>query len=226
MKTILSRMTPKQIFLIIISVILISASVVADLLQPYFFSEVNLLLQNEVMNYISEGYSTSEAFKYIFPDTGRLVGIMIGLAAGGIVCNILSILISINVSINIATKVRIDTYSRIQYLSLQDVEKFSTSSLISRLNSDIYQIQTMLIMLFNILIKTPIYIIGGFTLSLIQIINLSEVHKIAGGSYIAFAYLLVPLMIVFAAIFGTKSSKYIDIARGWFDKNNKIWLKT
>lgn len=222
----LKMATYKEIIWLIVSMLFITVSIATDLIQPWLFSEANQILMTSVKNTIkSSNDSIMDAMSSAFPSIGYTVAIMAGISLGGVLFNLTSIFISISICTSITTRIRIISYSNIQYLSIQDIDKFSMSSLITRVNSDIYQVQQMLIMIFNMLIKTPFYLIGGFGLSLWQTLSLTLSHGIEGANNIAIAYAIIPVMLIIVFFMIKTSKPYFIKSRQTFDQNNKIMIE-
>ena len=235
LKQIFSRLTKIEVIWLVICAILMLISVVGDLLQPYLYQIVNNTVLNPgqddlsrimLQHGISNPFDPSVIIYYLkdqFSVFGMWIGIMTAVSIGGIIFNIASIIISIKISINLMTRIRIEVYSNSMYLSLQDIDKFSTSSLLTRVNSDAYQVQNLLIMIFNILLKMPFYLIGGVAMSIWQSIDLS--NKVDGGANLAYSYLAIPLMVIIAMVLTAKSKPFQLKSRQYFDSNNKIMIE-
>ena len=234
LKQIFSRLTKVEIIWLVICSILMLISVVGDLLQPYLYQIVNNTVLNpsqedmlKIMLQYKISYNDPNIIIYYLKDQfsvfGMWIGIMTAVSIGGIIFNIASIIISIKISINLMTRVRIEVYSNSMYLSLQDIDKFSTSSLLTRVNSDAYQVQNLLIMIFNILLKMPFYLVGGIVMSVWQSVELSS--KVDGGANLAYSYLAIPLMVVIALALTAKSRPFQLKSRQYFDSNNKIMIE-
>lgn len=60
-----------------------------------------------------------------------------------------------------STRIRHDLYAHINTLSMQEIDEFKVSSLITRLNNDINNMQTSVAMLIRLVIRAPFIVIGA-----------------------------------------------------------------
>ena len=124
-----------------ICLVLIIAQVWLELKMPDYMSRITVLVQTEgsQMNDILQNglYMTLCAF-------GSLVSaIIVGYLAS-------------NISAIFSMKTRKVLFDKVENLSMNEIKKFSTSSLITRTTNDITQIQMLISMGLHILIKAPI----------------------------------------------------------------------
>ena len=121
-------------------------------LQVYTALELPAL-SSDIMN---KGVSESN-MSFIF-QTGLL---MLGVTALGSLGSIVSSYFSAKVSSRVAMDMRKDIFAKVMSLSLADVEKFSTASLITRTTSDIWTVQRTLIMSLTMMVRVPFMAIGA-----------------------------------------------------------------
>lgn len=84
---------------------------------------------------------------------------MIGLSLIGFAASIFNVYVSSRASIGFGTDLRAMLFKKIQELSFSDIDRFSTSSLITRLTNDISKIQQVLLMSIRMLLRSPFMII-------------------------------------------------------------------
>ena len=121
-------------------------------LQVYTALELPAL-SSDIMN---KGVAESN-MSFIF-QTGLL---MLGVTALGSLGSIVSSYFSAKVSSRVAMDMRKDIFAKVMSLSLADVEKFSTASLITRTTSDIWTVQRTLIMSLAMMVRVPFMAIGA-----------------------------------------------------------------
>ena len=80
-------------------------------------------------------------------------GIMLLLVVIGILCGIATSRLSATVSMGVGRNMRSKVFRKVQYFSQTEMDKFSTSSLITRTNNDINQVQGLLNQCWRIAIQ-------------------------------------------------------------------------
>lgn len=138
--------------LVCISIVLVLLQVWSTLAQPDVLADVINELSNANIDN-EEVYSLG--LKLI------IIG-LIGLAAG-----VLNTFVAAKISQGIGAKIRNDGFRKIQTFSFEDVQKFSTSNLVVRLTNDVTQVQNLLMMGFQMLLRIPFMFLGAFIMSLI-----------------------------------------------------------
>ncbi len=78
-------------------------------------------------------------------------------------------------SVNFAADLREDIYRKVQTFSFANIDKFSTSSLITRLTNDITQMQNFIMMLLRMCLRAPGMMIGALIMALTLNLKLSMV---------------------------------------------------
>ncbi|GLB32598.1 multidrug ABC transporter ATP-binding protein [Lacrimispora amygdalina] len=86
---------------------------------------------------------------------------MMGIAFVSAFCTVIVGLIGARMAAGICRNLRQDVFTRIESFSSAEMEKYSTSSLITRTTNDITQIQQLIVMLIRIVFYAPILGIGG-----------------------------------------------------------------
>ncbi len=94
---------------------------------------------------------------------------LIGVGFTGLLVGVLNDIVAAKVSQGIGAKIRKDSFKNIQRLSFEDIEKFSTSNLVVRLTNDVTQVQNVLMMGLQILLRIPFLFLGSFILAIIAL---------------------------------------------------------
>lgn len=102
-------------------------------------------------------------------------GIMLLLVVVGILCGIATSRISSTVSMGVGKNLRSKVFTKVQYFSQTEIDRFSTSSLITRTNNDITQVQVFLNQCLRIAVQAPIMCICGIILAISSSPKLSSV---------------------------------------------------
>lgn len=171
----LKNISKKQWFFIMISFILIVGQVWLELKMPDYMSEITVLVQSEGSN-----------MKDILINGGYMLACALGSLLSAIV---VGYLVS-NISATFSMKVRKKLFNKVENLSMHEVKQFSTSSLITRTTNDITQVQMLISMGLQLLIKAPITAIWAIS----KILNKSTEWSIITG--IAVAVLLTTIGII------------------------------
>jgi len=69
-------------------------------------------------------------------------------------------------SVNFAADLRKDVYAKVQKYSFANIDKFSTSSLVTRMTNDVTQMQNFVNMLLRMALRSPGMLIGGIIMAI------------------------------------------------------------
>jgi ATP-binding cassette subfamily B protein len=126
-----------------------AGEVFMDMLQPTYMSEI-----------IDVGVAQGN-IPYIW-NRGALMLLMalIGVVAGAL-CTVFSSI----AAIRFGTNLRQAVFNKIQTFSFTEIDRFSTSSLVTRLTNDVTQLQNMLMMGLRMLVRAPLSCVGGLMMA-------------------------------------------------------------
>ena len=129
----------------------------------------------DMVNDIKAGVEISSVIK-----TGVLLIVMAGasLACGGIAG-----LTSARASAGFAKNLREDMFSRIQTYSFENIDNFSTASLVTRMTTDVQNVQMAYMMLIRIAVRAPLMLIFSIVMAYIM-----------GGSLATSFVVIVPFL--------------------------------
>ena len=131
-----------------VAILMVAIASVAMLLQPTLLSNIVQAITDDNMEKVNK------------IGAQLLVLAIIGLAAG-----ILNTIFAARASQGISADVRESAYRKIQTFSFSNIEKFSVGNLVVRLTNDVTQIQNVLMLVLQPLMRMPILFIGGFILA-------------------------------------------------------------
>ncbi|MGY3778552.1 ABC transporter ATP-binding protein [Isobaculum melis] len=94
---------------------------------------------------------------------------LIGIAAIGLIAGILNTITAAKVAQGASADIRESAFRKIQTFSFSNIEKFSAGNLVVRLTNDITQVQNLVMLSLQSLIRIPILFIGSFILALMTI---------------------------------------------------------
>ena len=98
---------------------------------------------------------------YIF----KMCGILIVLAIIGLVCAISAQFFAAKAAVGFATKLRSALFSHIEKLSFADIDKVGTSTLITRMTSDVNQLQSGVNMVLRLFMRSPFVVFGAMIMA-------------------------------------------------------------
>ncbi|MDR3645365.1 MAG: ABC transporter transmembrane domain-containing protein, partial [Clostridia bacterium] len=120
----------------------------------------NLYLPTLMADITNNGIMKSDV-----PYIWRTGGTMLLIAAGGVVCAVFASFLGSRTSIGLGRILRNRVFRQVEGFSLHEFDKFGASTLITRTTNDIIQIQTVTIMIFNMMVAAPITLVGGTILA-------------------------------------------------------------
>jgi len=82
-------------------------------------------------------------------------------------------------SVNFAADLRSDVYGRIQRFSFENIDKFSTGSLVTRLTNDVTQIQNLINMMMRMALRAPGMMIASLIMAIMLKPKLSVVFAVS-----------------------------------------------
>lgn len=181
----------KDIVLIFFSFILIIGQVWLDLKLPDYMSEITVLVQTE-----------GSSIKDILINGGY----MLLCALGSLVSAVIVGYTASNISASFSMHVRKKLFSKVLDLGIHEVKQFSTSSLITRTTNDITQIQMLISMGLQLIIKAPITAVWAVT----KILNKSwQWSAVVAVAVLILLSTIITLMIIVLPRF-KKVQKLID----------------
>lgn len=147
-------------------------------------------------------------------DTGYIWqtgGWMVLVAVGGTVSAVIGILFSSQVATGFGKIVRFKLFEHVQRFSLQEFDKVSSASLITRTTNDTTQVQQVLVILLNMMITAPITLVGGIIMALKQDVGLSWVFVV-----------MIPVLVLTIALIMSQAIPLFQKIQLKLDKLNLI----
>ncbi len=146
--------------LIVLSFLLVLIQAMATLYQPTLISNVINALSSV------DALGNSNIDQSVINENGIM---LIAVGVVGLLAGMLNTFISANVAQRTGANIRSGIFNKVQELSYGDVEKFTTSKLVVRMTNDVTQVQTLLMMGMQIMIRIPILFIGAFIMAVIAL---------------------------------------------------------
>ncbi len=176
------------------------------LLTPLFMvGEVGLectlpLITAKLINSIEAQAQMSQVLRY-----GLILVIMAMCSMG---CGILSGWFAASSSAGFAKNLRHDLFARVQSFSFANIDRFSTSSLVTRLTTDVTNVQNAFMMIIRTAVRSPLMLIFAVVMS------------IRMGGAISLVFLLVIPILAFGLLFIAK--KAMPLFKAVFHKYDNL----
>ena len=167
----------KDVLLIVISISLIVLQVYLDLKLPEYMSSITRLVQTDGSKMID-----------IITKGSFMVGCAFGSLATAIIVGYLASFLSADFSRVIREKI----FNKVQSFSTSEIKKFKTSSLITRTTNDVTQIEMLISMGLQMLIRAPIMAVWA----ILKIVNKSMEWSMLTGIGVVFLLSVVGILMM------------------------------
>lgn len=179
----------------ILAPITMSVEVIMDLLQPTLMA-----------NIIDIGVANGD-LSYVFSVGLKMIITAIISFVAGISCSFFASIAAMKMGENL----RQGIFDKIQTLSFLEIDKFKTSSLITRLTNDVTQVQNMVLMGLRIMVRAPLLAIGGLFMAIRLSSQLSLILAVS-----------IPIIVVSVVFILRKSMPLFKVAQEKLDKINIV----
>lgn len=176
---ILKNLKKKEIMLVIFVFILTISQTYLDLTLPDYMSEITMLTQtsgSEITEILSAGLK------------------MLGCAFGSLLFSIATAIVASKVASNFSYIVRGKIFNKVLDFSMEEINNFQTTSLITRNTNDVTQVQMLIVMGMQMLVKAPITAIWA----LIKIYNKNITWTVATGVAVGVLMTIVTIILSLA----------------------------
>lgn len=176
--------------------VLVTFEVLLECLIPYVIALL--------VNRIQEGCGLDVILKY--------GAVLVAMAAASLVFGVCSGASCAAASSGLAKNLRKDMFYKIQSYSFQNIDRFNVSSLITRMTTDVTNVQTAYMLLIRLVIRSPLMLIFSFIMAFVL-----------GGSLSWVFVAVVPLLAVGLTIIVVKTIPLFRRAFRKYDRlNNSI----
>lgn len=177
------------------AVVFIVAQVWLDLKMPDYMNTITQIAQG--------GMNAETGVPYEMSDIWANGGYMLLCAIGSMVCSIITSFFVVSIAADFSARLRETLYTKVQGFSMSEINKFSTASLITRSTNDVQQVQMLITMGLQMMIKAPITAVWAIT-------------KIAGKQWqwslaVAIAVIVLVCGIITIMLLVTKKFKKMQI---------------
>ncbi len=180
---------------VLLCIALIVFQVWLDLKMPDYMSNITALIQSE-----------STQISEILKEGAYMLACAFGSLVSAVCVGYLSSVISSDFSMNIREKI----FNKVENFSTAEIKKFQTSSLITRTTNDVTQMEMLISMGMQMLIKAPIMAVWAVS----KILNKSvELSAFTGASVVVLLATVGTVMVIVIPRF-SKVQKLIDKVNG------------
>ncbi|WP_169082522.1 ABC transporter ATP-binding protein [Paenibacillus sp. PL91] len=179
MLKILKYFNPKNVWFILVSTAFIVFQVWLDLKLPDYLAEITRLVQ-------TEGSSLSEVWE---PGAYMML-----CAIGSLIASFIVVYLVSQSAASLAKRLRSMLFDKVESFSMAEMNQFSTASLITRSTNDITQVQMIVAMGLQVMIKAPI--LAGW--AIVKISGKSWQWSLSSGVSVALLLLMIAIVILFA----------------------------
>ena len=139
-----------------------------------------------------------------------LIIILVSMAIVSLICGIMGGVFGSKASVGLATNLRSDMYKKIESFSFANIDKFTTSSLVTRMTTDVQSVQMAFMMCIRIVIRAPLMMI------------FSAVMAFVAGGKMAFIFVcLIPIIGFFLFLIIRSAMKIFTRIFKRYDKLNE-----
>ncbi len=179
MLKILGYLRKKEWSMVAVSVIFIVGQVWLDLKLPDYMKEITTLVQTEGSK---------------MADIWTAGGKMLLCALGSVVLAILTGYLAAKIAAGFSQRLRLCIFKKVSSFSMEEINRFSTASLITRSTNDVMQLQMLIAMGLQVLIKGPIMAVWAIC----KILGKSWEWTAATGGAVIVLFMLVLTALLFA----------------------------
>lgn len=154
---------------------------------PYFIS----VFVDTIQKIKEPADMLSGAFNNLGLSVVALIILLIVLATISMFCGIMGGITGAKASVGLAANLRSDYYKKIQSFSFANIDKFSSSSLITRMTTDINNVQQSFQMLIRIVVRVPLMLVFSVIMA-----------SVTGGGMVFIFIGLIPVVVIGLALIG------------------------
>ncbi|MBQ8548224.1 MAG: ABC transporter ATP-binding protein [Lachnospiraceae bacterium] len=167
------------------------------MLEAFFELLVPLVVADMIDNGIAKGDKT-----YIY----RAAFIMVLLGVVGLVCSLIAQFFAAKASVGFGTELRDDLFAHMNRLSYAELDKAGTSTLVTRITSDMNQVQSGVNMILRLFLRSPFIVIGALTAAFLVNAKVAVIFVIAAP---ILALIIYGIMVLTIPMY-SKAQKALD----------------
>ncbi len=201
MTKLLKQLKAREWLYALSALIFIVAQVWMDLKMPDYMNLITQIAQG--------GINVETGHAYELSDIWVNGGYMLLCALGSMACSIITSFFVVQIAANFSARLREQLYRKVQGFSMAEINKFNTASLITRTTNDVQQVQMLITMGLQMMIKAPITAVWAIT-------------KIAGKQWqwsLSVAVAVIFMLICIAIVLLLVTPKFVRVQKLTDDMN-------
>lgn len=167
------------------------------MLEAFFELLVPLVVADMVDNGIAKG---DKAYIY------KAAIIMVLLGVVGLVCSLIAQFFAAKASVGFGTELRDDLFAHMNRLSYAELDKAGTSTLVTRITSDMNQVQSGVNMILRLFLRSPFIVIGALVAAFLVNAKVAVIFVIAAP---VLAFIIYGIMVLTIPMY-SKAQKALD----------------
>ena len=167
------------------------------MLEAFFELLVPLVVADMIDNGIAKGDKT-----YIY----RAAFIMVLLGMVGLACSLIAQFFAAKASVGFGTELRDDLFAHMNRLSYAELDKAGTSTLVTRITSDMNQVQSGVNMILRLFLRSPFIVIGALVAAFLVNAKAAVIFVIAAP---VLAFIIYGIMVLTIPMY-SKAQKALD----------------
>ncbi len=189
----------KYWFFAVISPLFMIGEVAVDLMLPKLMASiVDTAVEHTDIEYIMNTIFRTSMQMLMLVAIGGFMGLMCCYTAS-------------KASQGFGNDIRIDSFKKVMSLSLEQTDKFTTGSLVTRLTNDITTVQELIQMMLRMMPRAPMFFVGGLYMCLSLDVSFGYVVAIA-----------LPLIIAIVLFMIFKATPLFSVVQTKLDKVNSV----
>ena len=125
----------------------------------------------------------------------KMIIVMISCGIVGLILSVLGQYFAAKTAVGFSTKLKLDLFKKIQELSFSDIDNLGTSSIITRMTSDVNQVQTGINLTLRLFLRSPFVVFGAAIMAYFIDPSISGIFFISIGvlSIVVFGIMLLTM---------------------------------
>ena len=189
-------------------------------LKPYWWQVAILLLATAAQVYttlrlpalmadiINDGIVKGDT-DYIWMTGLKMIGLTAISAAGSLISSIFAA----RVGTNFARDIRTAIFVKVLNFNLLDLKSFSTASLLTRTTNDVNQVQNVMIMIFMIMLRAPLFLIISVIMAIQTAPDMSWIILVGAAAILGSAVMIISIVMPKFKVFQELIDKVTLITR-------------
>lgn len=150
-----------------------------------FFIVLEVVLEVFIPSITADLINTLQNGSADMPTLLRQGGLLVLMAAASLACGGIAGYTSAKASAGFAKNVRHDIFEKVQTYSFESIDKFSSSSLVTRMTTDVTNLQMSFMMLIRVAVRAPLMFVFAIIMAFVK------------GGMLAMAFVVVVPLLIF-----------------------------